>query len=83
MEVIKPVIVNPGVVSGPDIKLHTNSVRSSDARKRMDVLERDVQNNVQKYSYKTKEKTPLVVKIAGAGVLLAITAGFLRLRYKK
>ncbi len=81
--VIKPTVIKAGVVSGPDVKLHTNSIRSADARQRMGVLEREVNSNIEKYRYKTKDKTPMVVKVAGAGVLIAILAGFLKLRFKK
>ena len=83
MSVIQPNIVTARVVSGPDVKLHTNSIRSTDARQRMDGLEREVNNNIERYRYKTKDKTPMIVKVAGIGVLLAVIGGLLKLRFKK
>ncbi len=83
MSVIQQNIVTTRVVSGPDVKLHTNSIRSADARQRMDGLEREVNNNIERYRYKTKDKTPMIVKVAGIGVLLAVIGGLLKLRFKK
>ncbi len=83
MDIIKPSLLNMGVVSGPDKKLYSNSIRSEDARKRMQGLERETKNNINKYKSRNKDKTPLVVKAAGVGILVAIAAGLLRLRFKK
>ncbi len=83
MDVIKPNIISQGVVSGPDKKLSTHSIRSAEARKRMLGLEKEIKTNTEKYQYKSRDKTPMVVKIAGIGVLIALAGGFLKLRLKK
>ncbi len=83
MEPIKPSIVKPFVVSGPEVKLYPNNIRSEDAKRRMRDMENNIRMTLESRKYKNRDKTPAAVKAAGAGILLTVLIGFLKLRLKK
>lgn len=80
---LPPCTINTSVVSGPSGRLDSVSLDYQVAKQRTRKQEHAIHAQVQKRSYKNKDKTPTAVKVVSGIAVFAGVLYYLKNKFKK